>query len=101
MRSTRCRTAESYSIHTYETETHSCLEVRDTGVGIPPHVTEHLFEPAFTTKGERGTGLGLYAVKRFVDDAHGNISVQSDPGVGTRVTVCLPLVAGDFDRVSV
>lgn len=80
------------SICTYETHTHSCLEVRDTGVGIPPQMTKHIFEPAFTTKGERGTGLGLYAVKRFVDDAHGKISVQSDPGVGTKVTVCLPLL---------
>ena len=80
------------SIHTYETQTHSCLEVRDTGTGIPPQVTAHIFEPAFTTKGERGTGLGLSAVKRFVDDADGIISVQSDLGVGTRVTVCLPLL---------
>ena len=80
------------SISTYETDTHSCLAVQDTGVGIPPQVMEHIFEPAFTTKGERGTGLGLYAVKRFVDDAHGQISVESDPGVGTKVTVCLPLL---------
>ena len=85
------------SIHTYETQTHSCLEVRDTGSGIPPQVTEHIFEPAFTTKGERGTGLGLYAVKRFVDEAHGNISVESDPGVGTKVTVCFPLLGETFE----
>jgi signal transduction histidine kinase len=79
------------SISTYETDTHSCLAVRDAGEGIAPHVRERIFEPAFTTKGERGTGAGLYAVKRFVDDAHGEISVESEPGRGTTVTVCLPL----------
>ena len=80
------------SISTYETNTHSCLAVQDTGVGIPPHIREHIFEPTFTTKGEHGTGVGLYAVKRFVDDAHGEISVESVPGLGTKVTVCLPLL---------
>jgi PAS domain S-box-containing protein len=85
------------SISTYETDTHSCLAVQDTGVGIPPEVREHIFEPAFTTKGERGTGVGLYAVKRFVDDAHGTISVESDSGAGTKVTVCLPLLREPVD----
>ena len=79
------------SIFTFETDTHSCLAVQDTGTGISPQVREHIFEHGFTTKGERGTGAGLYAVKRFVDDANGNISVESEPGVGTKVTVCLPL----------
>jgi PAS domain S-box-containing protein len=80
------------AISTYETSTHSCLAVHDTGEGIPPHIFEHIFEPTFTTKGERGTGVGLYAVKRFVDDADGKISVESSPGLGTKVTVCLPLL---------
>ena len=70
------------SIHTYETETHSCLEVRDTGTGIPPQVTAHIFEPAFTTKGERGTGLGLFAVKRFVDEARRENQRAVGPGRG-------------------
>ena len=67
------------SVSTYETDSHSCLAVHDTGAGIPPHVREHMFEPAFTTKGKRGTGFGLSAVKRFVDDAGGEISVESLP----------------------
>jgi signal transduction histidine kinase len=79
------------SISTYETASYSCLEVQDTGVGIPPHLRERIFDPAFTTKGQRGTGFGLSAVRRFVDDAHGKISVESEPGLGTKVTVCLPL----------
>jgi hypothetical protein len=80
------------SISTYETATHSCLAVQDSGVGFPPHLRERIFEPAFTTKGEHGTGFGLYAVKRFVDDTGGKIDVESQPGVGTKVTVCLPLL---------
>ncbi|MDA0165935.1 ATP-binding protein [Solirubrobacter ginsenosidimutans] len=80
------------SIATYETDTHSCLAVQDSGVGILPQVMQHIFEPGFTTKGERATGLGLFAVKRFADDAHGQTSVESAPSVGTKITVCLPLL---------
>ena len=89
------------SISTYETDTHACLEVRDTGIGIPRPLRERIFEPAFTTKGERGTGFGLHAVKRFVDDADGTISVESEPGVGTKVTVCLPRSREPGDVVQV
>lgn len=69
------------------------LVIEDTGCGIPADALMHLFEPFFSTKGRRGTGLGL-AVSWGIVEAHGGtIDVVSRPGRGTRFTVRLPLVS--------
>jgi len=68
------------------------LEVTDTGVGMPPEVARRAFEPFFTTKDVgRGTGLGLAAVYGAIQEHGGSVSLESSPGVGTRVTMRLPV----------
>ncbi len=69
------------------------LTVRDFGVGMTEEVRKQLFTPFFTTKGELGTGLGLGVVRRVVEEHHGRLSVESEPGVGTLFTVSLPVMA--------
>jgi signal transduction histidine kinase len=69
-----------------------CVEIGDTGPGIPPEVRPRIFEPFFTTKpvGE-GTGLGLDISYRIVvNKHHGDIRVQTEPG-NTRFRVLLPV----------
>ena len=66
------------------------LEVSDTGAGIPAHVLPRLFEPFFSTKGARGTGLGLWSVSNIVGQAGGQITVNSTVGFGSTFTVRLP-----------
>lgn len=67
------------------------IVIADTGKGIPREIIGSIFEPFFTTKKDgTGTGLGLSAVKRTVEDHNGTISVESTPGKGTAMTILLP-----------
>jgi two-component system cell cycle sensor histidine kinase/response regulator CckA len=67
------------------------LEVEDTGLGIPPDVLPHIFEPFYTTKSAgKGTGLGLATVYGIVKQSEGYIYVESTPGKGSRFTMLLP-----------
>jgi signal transduction histidine kinase len=68
------------------------LTVSDEGQGMERHTLEHLAEPFFTTKGDRGgTGLGLYISRSILKEHGGTLSFESAPGKGTTVTVTLPL----------
>jgi signal transduction histidine kinase len=68
-----------------------CVEIGDSGPGIPANVVPRIFDPFFTTKKVgQGTGLGLDTVARIVRGHHGTVSVKSQPG-DTRFSIRLPL----------
>ncbi|HEX9999082.1 MAG TPA: ATP-binding protein [Actinoplanes sp.] len=70
------------------------IRVSDSGKGMTPEVVERAFEPFFTTKNSgEGPGLGLATVYGIVTQADGDVTIASEPGLGTTVTVLLP--AGD------
>jgi signal transduction histidine kinase len=67
------------------------LTVKDEGEGMPQDVQAQLFRPFFTTKGPRGTGLGLVSVQSTVSQHGGTISVESLPGAGSAFELRIPL----------
>lgn len=78
-------------ISTAALDDHVVITFVDTGVGIDAATLPRIFEPGFTTKGERiGMGLGLLIVREIVDQHGGRIDVESTPGEGTRFRVTLP-----------
>jgi hypothetical protein len=67
------------------------ISVADTGQGMPPEVRARAFEPFFTTKDvNKGSGLGLPQVYGFARQSGGDVSIESDFGVGTIVTLMMP-----------
>jgi PAS domain S-box-containing protein len=74
------------------------LTVADTGQGIPPDILAKVFDPFFTTKGEgKGTGLGLSQVHGFVHQSGGSVTIASEIGQGTRITLYLPRASADMN----
>jgi signal transduction histidine kinase/pSer/pThr/pTyr-binding forkhead associated (FHA) protein len=69
----------------------SVIEVIDNGPGIAPSMMKHLFELFHSTKGNRGTGLGLAVTKKIVEEHDGSISVKSNETDGTIFTMRLPV----------
>ncbi|MGH8086125.1 MAG: ATP-binding protein [Lysobacter sp.] len=71
---------------------HALIDIEDTGVGMTPEVLARVFEPFFTTKPkEKGTGIGMAIVHRFVADSGGEMNIDSAPGQGTHIRIQLPL----------
>jgi signal transduction histidine kinase len=66
------------------------VKIEDSGAGIPADQLKHIFEPFYSSK-VGGTGLGLVIAKKIVDDHYGKIRVDSQVGVGTAVTIELPI----------
>ena len=78
---------------------HVAISVCDTGTGMAPEVQVRAFEPFFTTKAKgAGTGLGLSMVYGFARQAHGVASIDSHPGKGSVITLCLPEANGRAQR---
>jgi signal transduction histidine kinase len=68
------------------------IVMADTGGGIAENILPTMFEPFVTTKGERGTGLGLWIVKGIIENHGGKLRVRSRLGKGTVFSIALPAV---------
>jgi len=66
------------------------FEISDNGVGMDEEVIQKLFTSFFSTKGHRGTGLGLMVTRKLIEEHNGTINVNSKPGNGSMVIVRIP-----------
>ncbi len=89
--------AEQSLKHVAEPQQWFMLKVTDTGVGISADSLKRIFQPFFTTKAH-GIGLGLPITRRLIEDHGGTLHVESQPGTGTTMTVCLPLLTGGAEE---
>lgn len=92
------KTAGEIRLELTESGTELCLSVSDNGCGMPPELTQKIFEPYFSTKGDKGTGLGLATVNSIVKSVRGRIEVFSKLGDGTTMKVFLPQCAGESPK---
>lgn len=75
------------------------IKVSDTGIGIAPDVIDSVFDPYFTTKAQgKGTGMGLAVVHGIVESYHGHTKVESSVGIGTTLTILLPITRKPEER---
>jgi len=76
----------------YDADVHAvCIAVSDNGCGIDPELLPTIFDVFVSTKGSRGTGLGLAVVRKLLEEQGGRVAIASEPGEGTTVTLILPL----------
>jgi two-component system phosphate regulon sensor histidine kinase PhoR len=76
-------------------DTRVCVSVADSGIGIPFHHQDRIFERFYRVSSDRsreagGTGLGLSIVRHLTESMGGSVSLKSEPGRGSTFTVCLP-----------
>ena len=84
----------SVVIEAYETDAQRvCVTFRDTGTGMTAEDLEKSFDPFYSTKGDKGTGLGLTICKQIIDNHLGSMRLESTVGVGT--TVIIDLIRAD------
>jgi sensor histidine kinase regulating citrate/malate metabolism len=82
---------DTIKISTDKFDTKVRITISDTGIGIDEELISDIFKPFFTTK-TRGSGLGLACVDRIVKDHKGDVIVKSKKGIGTEITILLPIV---------
>lgn len=70
------------------------LCVRDNGCGIEPAALEKIFDPFYSTKGAKGTGLGLAVTRKIIEEHSGTLRIDSTPGQGTEFIIELPAEQG-------
>ena len=76
------------------------IEVTDTGIGMDEATRSRCLELFFTTKGERGTGLGLAMVYGMIERHGGELQVESEPGRGTTIRLIFRVVADSTSGIA-
>ncbi len=85
------RSSHTIEFHVRKSGNHICFEIQDTGIGMDSEIQDHIFTLFFSSKGQRGTGLGLFIAKKVIDQHQGTIRFQSLKGSGTTFWIDIPV----------
>jgi signal transduction histidine kinase len=77
---------------------HVCIEVKDNGGGISDELKERIFSPFFSTKFNKGTGLGLTITMKIIREHNGTLLLDTLPGQGSTFTIKLPSIRQEEDN---
>jgi signal transduction histidine kinase len=91
LEATEGRPDAKVTVGTRADETWARIVVLDNGIGIDPKKIDDIFKPFVSTKGSRGTGLGLPVSRKILREHGGDLIVQSQQGVGSKFTLRLPI----------
>lgn len=80
---------------------YAILTITDTGIGMSDHVRQHCFTPYFSTKKNRGTGIGLSMVSDIIQRHKGTIQVESELGKGTTFTLRFPTCTTSYPEIKI
>jgi signal transduction histidine kinase len=76
------------------------FEISDTGIGMDEDTVDKIFTLFFSSKGDKGTGLGLFIAGNIIEQHHGTIKVNSAPGKGTKFSIRIPSKTASSHRKS-
>lgn len=86
------------SVKTCLCEESVCVEIADNGCGMTDEIRQKIFEPFYSTKGKKGTGMGMPITYNIVKNLKGEISVSSELAVGTTFTISFPAIKTDTEK---
>jgi signal transduction histidine kinase/FixJ family two-component response regulator len=100
-----CRCDNSGRVHEIvfeatQDQAYICLSVSDNGIGMDEATRANVFTPFFSSKGDHGTGLGLFISNRILKQHGGGITLASEPGTGTRFSIKVPKKASVTSSLS-
>ena len=97
----RVKPPRQLTVDTWAADARVFVAVADNGEGVAPEIAPRLFRPFATTKGHRGTGLGLYISRQIAREAGGDLALVSAPGGGARFSLSLPRASATSAPVAV
>jgi signal transduction histidine kinase len=94
----RARAAHRIVLRASGRPDHVVFEIADDGVGMSPETRERIFDLFYSSKGQAGTGLGLFITRQVIQQHGGRVEVESAPGQGSRFRVRLPRVLPSAEK---
>ena len=92
------KTCHTIKFRVRQDSKHIVFDVSDNGVGMDPEVAEKVFTPFFSTKGRKGTGLGLFISNKIIEQHGGEIQIKTHANQGTLFSIKIPKIPPELEK---